>query len=223
MSKGMNHDVFKDLVPSYLEHLTSEETNRQMEVHMEQCKNCRKYLHDMQEDWLSENVHEQVKEDRNVDYLKKVRSKNRKKILTIITSLLSLFLILIFGYYLLFIRMWIADANDVETTIYNQGNTVTLSFKSKQDSRHLLIRKEQLNQEYNDWMIVYEKREDLSTPENLKNEINITYTFLDENTLLLENGEEKKLKDDDKISIQYKDSTKDISLKDLYHHENKGQ
>ncbi|MGG3914310.1 zf-HC2 domain-containing protein [Rossellomorea vietnamensis] len=216
----MNHNVFKDLVPSYIEHLTSEETNSQMEVHMEQCRNCREYLQDMQEEWLSENVHEQAKEDINIDYLKKVRSNNRKKILTIVTSLLSLFLILILGYYLLFIRMWIADTKDVETTIQNQGNTVTLSFKSKQDNHHLLIRKEQLNQDYTDWMIVYEKREDLSTSENLKDEINITYTFLDENTLLLDNGKEKKLTDDDKISIQYKNSTKDISLKDLYHHEN---
>ncbi|CAN7520591.1 zf-HC2 domain-containing protein [Rossellomorea sp. LjRoot5] len=219
----MNHDVFKDLVPSYIEHLTSEETNRQMEVHMEQCKNCREYLHEMQEEWLSENVHEQAKEDKNIDYLKKVRSKNRKKILTIVTSLLSLFLILILGYYLLFIRMWIADANDVQTTIQNQGNTVTLSFKSKQDNRHLLIRKEQLNRDFTDWMVIYEKREDLSTPENLKDEINITYTFLDENTLLLDNGKEKKLTNDDKISIQYKDSTKELLVKDLYNPENKRQ
>jgi Putative zinc-finger len=216
----MNHNVFKDLVPSYIEHLTSEETNSQMEVHMEQCKNCREFLHDMQEEWLSENGHEQAKEDRNIDYLKKVRSKNRKKILTIVTSLLSLFLILILGYYLLFIRMWIADANNVETTIQQQGNSVTLTFTPKQDNRYLLLRKEQLNQEYTDWMIVYEKREDLSTSENLMDEINITYTFLDENTLLLDNGKEKKLTDEDKISIQYKNSTKDISLKDLYHHEN---
>jgi hypothetical protein len=216
----MNHNVFKDLVPSYIEHLTSEETNRQMEVHMEQCQDCKEYFHDMQEDWLSENLDEQAKEDRSVDYLKKVRSKNRKKIFTIVTSLLSLFLILILGYYLLFIRMWIADANDVETIIQHQGNTVTLTFTPKQDNRYLLLRKEQLTQEYTDWMIVYEKREDLSTPENLKDGINITYTFLDENTLLLDNGKEKKLTDDDKISIQYKDITKDISLKDLYHHEN---
>ncbi|MCR8847988.1 zf-HC2 domain-containing protein [Rossellomorea sp. SC111] len=216
----MNHHVFKDLVPSYMEHLTSEETNRQMEVHMEQCKNCREYLHDMQEDWLSENEHEQAKEDRNVDYLKKVRSKNRKKILTIVTSLLSLFLILIIGYYLLYIKMWIAEPNDVQTTIQKQGNTVNLTFTSKQDNRYLLLRKEQLNQDYIDNMIVYEMREDLSTPENLMDGINITYTFLDENTLLLNNGKEKKLTADDKISIQYKDSTKELSLMDLYYFDN---
>ncbi|MGG4169391.1 zf-HC2 domain-containing protein [Rossellomorea vietnamensis] len=213
----MNHHVFKDLVPNYLEHLTSEETTRQMDVHMKECKDCKEYLHDMQEERISENVHVQAKEDRNVDYLKKVRSKNRKKIFTIVTSLLSLFLILILGYYLLFVRMWIADANDVQTTIQKQGNTVKLTFTSKQDNHFLLPRKEQLNQDYIDWMIIYEKRKDFSTPESLKEEINITYTFLDENTLLLDNGKEKKLTADDKLSIQYKDHTKELSLMDLYH------
>ncbi|WP_061808861.1 zf-HC2 domain-containing protein [Rossellomorea vietnamensis] len=213
----MNHHVFKDLVPSYLEHLTSEETNRQMDVHMEQCKDCREYVHDMREEWMSEHVHVQAKEDRNVDYFKKVRSKNRKKIFTIVTSLLSLFLVLIIGYYLFYIKMWIADPNDVQTTIQTQGNTVTLTFSSKQDNRYLLLRKEQLNQGYTDNMIVYEMREDLSTPANLMDGINITYTFLDENTLLLDNGKKKKLTADDKISIQYKDHTKELSLIDLYH------
>lgn len=213
----MDHHVFKDLVPSYLEHLTSEETNKQMDLHMEQCTECREYVHDMREEWMSEHVHVQAKEDRNVDYFKKVRSKNRKKIFTIVASLLFLFLILMLSYYLLFVRMWIADANDVQTTIQKQGKTVTLTFTSKQDNHFLLPRKEQLNQDYIDWMIIYEKREDFSTPENLKDEINITYTFLDENTLLLDNGKEKKLTADDKISIQYKDHTKELSLIDLYH------
>ncbi|MCC5800849.1 anti-sigma factor [Rossellomorea vietnamensis] len=213
----MNHHVFKDLVPSYLEQLTSEETNKQMNVHMEQCKECREYVHDMREEWMSEHVHAQAKEDKNVDYLKKVRSKNRKKIFTIVTSLVSIFLILIIGYYMLYIKMWIADPNDVQTTIQTQGNTVTLTFSSKQDNRYLLLRKEQLNQGYTDNMIVYEMREDLSTPATLMDGINITYTFLDENTLLLDNGKEKKLTADDKISIQYKDHTKELSLMDLYH------
>ncbi|WP_226672305.1 zf-HC2 domain-containing protein [Rossellomorea aquimaris] len=212
----MNHHVFRDLVPSYMEHLTSEETNRQMEVHMEQCKDCREYVHNMQEEWMSEHVHVQAKEDRNVDYFKKVRSKNRKKLLTIVTSLLSLFLVLIIGYYLLYIKMWIADPNDVQTTIQTQGNTVTVTFTPKQDNRYLLLRKEQVNQDYSNNMIVYVMREDLSTPANLMDGINITYTFLDENTLLLDNGKEKKLTADDKLSIQYKDHTKEVSLMDLY-------
>jgi hypothetical protein len=216
----MNHNVFRDLVPSYIENLTSEETNRQIEQHMKQCKDCQEYLNEMQEDFLSESVYEQEKENRNIDYLKKVRSKNKKKTLTIATSIVSIFLILILGYYFLFVRMWIADANDVQLAVQNQDNTVTLSFSSQNDNRHLLIRKEQINQGYTDWITIYEKREDLLTPANLKDGIDITYTFIDENTLLLDNGKKKKITEKDKISIMYKDSTQEIAIKDLYNSEN---
>lgn len=216
----MNHNVFRDLVPSYIEHLTSEETNRQMEQHIKQCKDCHEYLNEMQEEFLSESVYEQEKENRNIDYLKKVRSKNKKKTLTIAASIVSIFLTLILSYYFLFVRMWIANANDVQLAVQNQDNTVTLSFRSQNDNRYLLIRKEQINQDYTDWITIYEKREDFLTPANLKDGIDITYTFIDENTLLLDNGQKKKLTEKDKISIMYKNRTHEISIKDLYNPEN---
>jgi sulfur relay (sulfurtransferase) DsrF/TusC family protein len=60
-------------------------------------------------------------------------------------------------------------------------------------------------------------RDDFSTQAKLlKDGISITYTFLDENTILLDDGEKKLLTDEDKIHIQYKDSTEEILLKDLY-------
>ncbi|VXC52984.1 putative zinc finger protein [Bacillus sp. 349Y] len=212
----MNHNVFRDLVPSYIEHLTSEETNRQMDQHMKKCKDCQQYLNEMKEDFLSETVLEHAKENRNIDYLKKVRSRNKKNILTIAASIVSMFLILILGYYFLFVRMWIADADDVQLAVQNQGNTVTLSFSSQNDNRHLLIKKEQVNQAYTDSMIIYEKRVDPLTPATLKDGIDITYTFINKNTLLLDNGKKKKITEEDKISIMYKDSTQEIAIKDLY-------
>ena len=88
----MNHSVFRDLIPGYIENLTSEETNKQIEKHMEQCEDCRQYVKDMQEDLLIERTHEQKKTKKNIDFFKKVRSKNRKKIFIIVGSLLSIFI-----------------------------------------------------------------------------------------------------------------------------------
>lgn len=214
--KTVNHSIFRDLVPGYIENLTSEDTNRQMEKHMEHCDNCRKYLKEMQDDLFLESVSEQRKEERNIDFLKTVKSKNRKKIFTIVTSLTSIFLILILGYYLMFVRMWIADENDVQKTIKHQGTDVTLSFKSKNENRHLLIKKDELDQGYVGSIIVYEQRDDFSTPSVLKDETNITYTFLDENTLLLGDDKQQKLTGREKIYIQYKDGIDEITLSDLY-------
>ncbi|MFD1168592.1 zf-HC2 domain-containing protein [Oceanobacillus caeni] len=221
----MNHDVFKDLVPSYMENLTSEETNRQMQKHMEQCDDCREYVKGMQEDFLIERTNEQKDQKRNIDYFKKIRSKNRKKIFTVAGSLLGLFLIISIGYYFLFVHMWIADENNVQTTVQKQNNIATLNFKSKKDNRYLLAMEQQENQDYTDLIIIYENWNIFADKNwNIHSELaiaqqggtDITYTFLDENTLLLPNGKEKKLTDEDKITIQYKDSTEEIRLKDLY-------
>ncbi|MFJ7954329.1 zf-HC2 domain-containing protein [Lysinibacillus sp. NPDC096418] len=213
----MNHSVFRDLVPSYIENLTSEETNKQIENHMEQCENCRQYVKDMQEDLLVERNHEQKKEEKNVDYLKKVRSKNRKKIFIIVGSLLSIFI----GVFFFFDQMWIADEDDIQTTVQQQGTTVTLSFKTKNNHRYVLPMSI-LYQNSIDEIIIYEKWNDFSEPARiLEDGSNVTVTFLDENTLILFDGEEKKLTDEDKITIRYKNSTEEIKLKDLYNPKNK--
>lgn len=208
----MNHSVFKDLVPSYIEHLTSKETNQQMEQHMKQCEDCRQYVKDMQEDLLVEQTIDQNGEKKKIDYFKKVRSKNRKKIVLIVGSLLAIFI----GCFYFLTSMWIADEKNVQTTIQQQGTTVTLTFQSKSNNRYLLPM-EQREQFYTHEIIVYEKWNDFSEPAALfKDGSKVTFTFLDENRLLLGNGEEKKLTDVDKITIRYKNSTEEIVLKDLY-------
>lgn len=225
----MNHNIFKDLIPSYIENLTSEETNKLMEKHMEQCEECREYFREMQDDLLIERTSEQKDDKRNIDYLKKVRSKNRKKIFVITGSLLALFLILTIGYHFLFTHMWLADDNNVQTSFQQQDNTVTLTFQSKKDNRYLLAMEQRGGQGYTDLITIYENWNILADKKwnihsklaiNLQDGTDVTYTFLDENTLLLNNGEEKKLTDDDKIEIQYKNHSEEIRLKDLYHAEN---
>lgn len=212
----MNHSIFRDLVPSYIESLTSEETNREIEKHMEQCEDCRQYVKDMQEDLLVERTHEQKKEEKNIDFFKKVRSKNRKKIFIIVGSLLSIFI----GLFFFFDSMWIANEKDVQTTIQQKGTTVTLTFQTKNDHRHLLWMR-LWNQNDSDEIIIYEKWNSFSESAKLsKDGSDVTFTFLDENTLLLYGGEEKKLTDYDKITINYKNGTEEIRLKDLYNPEN---
>lgn len=102
----MKHSVFKDLAPAYIDHLTSEETNEQIEKHMDQCKECRDYLNEMKGDLFSEDESERITDKRNINYFKKVRSKNRKKIFVIVSSLLAMFFILITAYYFVFVNFW---------------------------------------------------------------------------------------------------------------------
>src|SRR5690625_4155243 len=127
----MEHHVFKDLAPAYIDGLTSEETNIQMEIHMEQCKKCQNYLNEMKEDLILADEKERKKDKGNIDYFKKVRTKNRKKKLVIVSSLLSVFILLVTIYYFMFVYMWLDDINNVEITIKHQDAIVSRSFKFK--------------------------------------------------------------------------------------------
>ncbi|MGE7840105.1 zf-HC2 domain-containing protein [Lysinibacillus sp. NPDC093712] len=213
----MKHSVFKDLAPAYIDKLTSEETNELIEQHMDQCEECRNYLNKMKGDLFSDDEIERRKDKRNIDYFKKVRSKNRKKILVIVSSLLALFLVLITAYYFVFVNMWQANSINVETNIQSQGKMTTLLFKAKKDNHYIILTDAKTDEGYTDIIFVYEKRNDFSTPAKLlKDGGGITFTFADENTLLLYNGKKKKLTDEDKITIQFKDKIDVIPIKDLY-------
>ena len=213
----MKHSVFKDLAPAYIDQLTSEETNEQIEKHLEQCKECREYLNEMKGDLFSEDENERITDKRNIDYFKKVRSKNRKKIFVIVSSLLVMFFILITAYYFVFVNFWQADSNNVETNIQSQGMMATLLFKAKKDNHYILLTDAKTDEGYTDTIFVYEKRNDFSSPAKLLSDgSGISFTFADENTLVLSNGKKKKLTDEDKVTIQYKDKTDEIPIKDLY-------
>lgn len=217
----MKHSIFKDLAPAYIDKLTSEETNEQIESHMDQCEECRNYLNKMKGDLFSEYENERRKDKRNIDYFKKVRSKNRKKITVIVSSLLAMFLVLITAYYFVFVNMWPVNSSDVETNIQNQGTMATLLFKAKKDNHYIILTDAITAEGYTDTIFVYEKRNGFSSSAKLlKDGSGITFTFEDENTLLLHNGKKKKLTDEDKITIQYKDKTDVIPIKNLYNKSN---
>lgn len=85
-----NCKIIQDLLPNYIENLTSKETNEYVESHIEQCKECQKALEIMKKG--IEN--EQKKSFKQIDYLKKYKCKMRffKSILLIIAILIIIFL-----------------------------------------------------------------------------------------------------------------------------------
>jgi len=96
--------MIRDLLPLYVEGLTSEESSRQIEAHMETCEDCRgRYLR-MKEDLGRETDVKRKENEREIDYLKKIRKSNLRKVLLGIGSafavvLLALFLkLFVIGY-----------------------------------------------------------------------------------------------------------------------------
>ena len=88
MKEKKDCKIVQDLLPNYIDKLTSEETNTYIEEHVNTCKDCKKVLDNMQKDI---QLQEKKLEKKKVEYIKKYN--RRLKALKI--SLLSIICILI--------------------------------------------------------------------------------------------------------------------------------
>ncbi len=70
-------ELIQDLFPSYIDGLTSEVTNELLEEHIKECADCSEILEQMQET-TAESV--KFEEKKEIDFLKKTKKSNQKKI-----------------------------------------------------------------------------------------------------------------------------------------------
>lgn len=78
----MKCEIIRDLFPSYIDGLTSEESNEAVEEHLEKCKECRDYLEAMKKEMVSARYVERRKDElkRDVKPLKKLKRVTRQMI-----------------------------------------------------------------------------------------------------------------------------------------------
>ena len=79
MSK-LSCNVTRDLLPNYIEHLTSEETNIEIEEHLSDCEECMKIKETMEEDRTSENI--ETEKDKNL--FKQIKKRITRKVIGVI-------------------------------------------------------------------------------------------------------------------------------------------
>ena len=91
--------IVQDLLPNYIEKLTSDETNEYIEEHLKECAECTSVLNDMQKNIETKNI---KMDEREVKYIKKYNKKFN--IIRNILIIIVLLIIIIIGrkYY----RAW---------------------------------------------------------------------------------------------------------------------
>ena len=87
-------ELIRDLFPSYIDDLTSDVTNVLLEEHVKECEKCREILGRMQEITVESVKFEEKKE---IDFLKKTKKTNQKKIWG---SMIGTFLLVVIIYIL---------------------------------------------------------------------------------------------------------------------------
>ena len=121
MDSRVRCEVVRDLLPTYIEGLTSDVTNREIELHLSECKECEILFNEMK------IPIEDPMETREIDYLKKVKQRTNKKIITGVALIVGFFLLLI-G-----IRMYIVGSN-----AYSVGRYYT-SMGSTMEGKDVLV------------------------------------------------------------------------------------
>ena len=97
MKNNIPCEIIRDVLPSYVDKLTSEVTNNIVDEHIKECKECKGVLEAMEDTNIKVNNEEDKKE---IDFLKKNRKKNKKVIIICAAVVLSL-LAAIYGNLLL--------------------------------------------------------------------------------------------------------------------------
>ncbi|MGN0344004.1 MAG: DUF4825 domain-containing protein [Lachnospiraceae bacterium] len=90
-------EIIQDLLPSFIDELTSDVTNREVEAHMMECEKCRNVFEQMRTPDI-ETAETEVKE---IDFLKKTKKKHRRNLILCVAVVWAI-AVLFFGarYYL---------------------------------------------------------------------------------------------------------------------------
>ena len=124
----MKCEVVRDLLPLYIDKLTSEDSNKEIEKHLKSCKECYRYYQEMTGE--IEDISKIPKEElRDVKVIKKIKKRGRKKLLaavigTALAVFAAVFLFFSFTY-------GTAKYKDVELRCEVQGNKVYVEMQSQ--------------------------------------------------------------------------------------------
>ncbi|WP_277584750.1 anti-sigma factor family protein [Psychrobacillus antarcticus] len=91
----MNCNIIKDLMPSYIDRICSEETIKLVEDHIERCEECKVWLDTMQQ---QTNLFQQLPEDieKAITPFKKI---NRKRRIQVFIAIAITFMVTIIGFF----------------------------------------------------------------------------------------------------------------------------
>lgn len=118
----MKCEIIQDLLPNYVDDLTSTESNMEIEAHIKNCTNCKDILEKMQAEVQMENI-EQNKEE--IQPFKKLNKKVRNAVLTTV-GICALF---VGSYFYFFGIGWSVSSEDMNILYSKTNDVIHLEFE----------------------------------------------------------------------------------------------
>ena len=217
-------EIIRDLLPSYMDGLTSEESNQAVEEHLKECETCRAYFQAMKEAVASERYVEKSREEikKEIHPLKKIERETRKRIVIAVIAVLLTVGILGTLYESLYGTGTQASAEDVKITASKTGDVVTIEFLPTNDSYYIEIwggaysadENGKKTYEWNKIQPVKWRTKPFETRN--KTGAHWGFQFLDEDTTVDQNGETIQLTGEESLEIEFAGESKVVKIADLY-------
>ncbi len=97
MKNKLPCEVVKDLLPSYVEQLTSDVTNELVKEHVEDCVDCKGTLEAMNQQNMAYEKEQETAQEKEIDFLKKTRKRTRRIVIGGLVAAFLLFCVLMFA------------------------------------------------------------------------------------------------------------------------------
>lgn len=224
----MECGIIKDLFPSYIDGLTSDESNHMIEEHLEKCAECREYLKVMKSELTSGKYTEinKVQAKAEIRVFKKLR---RRMFYAVIITLLIVAILC--GVYETYFCVGVSTlSSDVEITYENVDGVVRIGFVPKKKNIYIgggfgvsepsvdEVEEKLLLVNYHVNPLKNRMDYQVNMVEKMRQKaFYLNYVFIDEDTVLCvdEFDEIVRLKGDEKLAVEYGDKTIVITVNDL--------
>ena len=211
----MKCEIIKDLLPSYVDELTSTESNEEIELHLEYCPECQEYLREIRKDIEVDKAGN--KEE--IEIFIKVKEKTVQTIICVV-MILAVIVAIIYGRWESYYHNGRSIKSDeVKISLKEEDGIQMLVFEPKDDDVIFLIGYP-MNEEINGKMpvktfsfIKYNKHPEI----NAMNDSNYKFYMLDEDTIMDLDSYPNILdySEDDFFAVEFDDCVKTIKISDL--------
>ncbi|WP_162341628.1 zf-HC2 domain-containing protein [Paenibacillus paridis] len=131
----MKCDIVRDLLPSYIEKLTSNHSNEEIEKHLQTCEECHQFYKEMIETTGLTLPVVDNEEVEKLNYLKKVKKKNTKAIVISIAAVL----VLAASILGLFVIGFPVSSKDVNIVYEKNNGILEINLTLKKKSQDLVF------------------------------------------------------------------------------------
>lgn len=196
----MKCEIIRDLLPSYIDNLTSDESNIEIKKHLDSCSECKNILDNMSVDFNEETI------QYNKEKIKPLRKLN-KQVLKSILITASICLLLFASYLYMFGLGWKVNSNKLNINYSYDDEVIWINLQL--DNEKVLNVRSNMKDSTNTLVITECLNSIVDNRGVNSNKFTYGIHYKDEN------GDMKQFTDTDIIKLDLKDKTETLYLKEI--------